>query len=524
MTTRLLHGNGRRFGGATLAALLVCGCNAITGADGLLIDDSTVPSAPPANDTVNADPQGDPPDANETPTTLLVGAPGVTLTRVTLSQGVNRTLMEAGVSSVSQVPVLAGRAALIRVFVEREASYDAAPVLVRVSLAEGVVLEQSLVLDVDSSEASLGSTINFVVDAAALGLAATLRVDALQLRGDPSAGNPFAHYPAPDAPPAALAPKTAPRLKLTLVPVRYDADGSGRLPDTSQAQLDGYASRFYSMYPVANVELSVRAKALNWNVNTSPNGSGWEQLLETIADLRSSDGAADDEYYYGIFAPSGSVESYCGGGCIAGLGYLGAPNSPYARAAIGLGFSGGMAHETALHELGHNHGREHAPCGGVASADSQFPYANGGIGSYGYDLLNGKLYAPNQYADIMGYCQPTWISDYTFTSLYQHATAVAGANIVVPPELMHREYQRLRVGADGMLTWLSPVTLDKPPMGEPVELSATTAFGTEQLTGSLFRFDHLAGGTLLVPPSKAALASNKTIKALIDGKQLVSSP
>ena len=35
---------------------------------------------------------------------------------------------------------------------------------------------------------------------------------------------------------------------------------------------------------------------------------------------------------------------------------------------------------TAAHEVGHAHGREHAPCGGAQSTDPSFPYSNGGIG------------------------------------------------------------------------------------------------------------------------------------------------
>ena len=43
-------------------------------------------------------------------------------------------------------------------------------------------------------------------------------------------------------------------------------------------------------------------------------------------------------------------------GCVAGLGFVGGPSDSWARAAIGLGFTGDNAAETAVHELGHNHG------------------------------------------------------------------------------------------------------------------------------------------------------------------------
>jgi hypothetical protein len=65
------------------------------------------------------------------------------------------------------------------------------------------------------------------------------------------------------------------------------------------------------------------------------------------------------------------------------------------------------------HEITHNFGRSHAPCGGVAGADPQFPYAGGTIGVYGYDLASNTLKAPAS-VDLMGYCANPWISDYNY--------------------------------------------------------------------------------------------------------------
>jgi hypothetical protein len=41
------------------------------------------------------------------------------------------------------------------------------------------------------------------------------------------------------------------------VPFRYDADGSQRLPDTSQAQLERYRDAIYGIFPVSSVEITV---------------------------------------------------------------------------------------------------------------------------------------------------------------------------------------------------------------------------------------------------------------------------
>ena len=89
-----------------------------------------------------------------------------------------------------------------------------------------------------------------------------------------------------------------------------------------------------------------------------------------------------------------------------------------------------------MHELGHNHGREHAPCG--VSGDANYPYNGGSIGVYGYDLLTGQLFSPNEHADMMSYCDPTWISDYNFLALFDRVRSVNSAYVYTPPELMDR--------------------------------------------------------------------------------------
>jgi hypothetical protein len=76
------------------------------------------------------------------------------------------------------------------------------------------------------------------------------------------------------------------------------------------------------------------------------------------------------------------------------------------------------------HELGHNFGRYHAPCGGAGGSDPNFPYAQGLISLFGMDVVTGEIKGPNAFTDIMGYCDTSWwISDYTFTNVLQYRLA-----------------------------------------------------------------------------------------------------
>ncbi len=111
-----------------------------------------------------------------------------------------------------------------------------------------------------------------------------------------------------------------------------------------------------------------------------------------MAQAKSSDGSQRNSY--------GWVPANFGGG-VAGIGYLGQ----------GVGTGRDDSQQVAAHELGHNFGRNHAPCGGAGGAAPGYPYANGRIGTWGWS--GSQLLSPTQWVGLMSYCNPGWVSDYT---------------------------------------------------------------------------------------------------------------
>ena len=80
-----------------------------------------------------------------------------------------------------------------------------------------------------------------------------------------------------------------------------------------------------------------------------------------------------------------------------------------------------------VHELGHNLGLGHAPCGDAGGPDPFFPSTAARIGSWGYDFRRTALVAPTAY-DLMSYCRdPYWVSDYHFNKALKHRLAEGGA-------------------------------------------------------------------------------------------------
>ena len=68
---------------------------------------------------------------------------------------------------------------------------------------------------------------------------------------------------------------------------------------------------------------------------------------------------------------------------------------------------------TIAHELGHNLSLDHAPGCDAGDPDPEYPYEDGSIGAWGYDFLNETLVNPGT-SDIMTYCDPQWISEFSF--------------------------------------------------------------------------------------------------------------
>ena len=254
---------------------------------------------------------------------------------------------------------------------------------------------------------------------------------------------------------------------------------------------------------MTSVQLTVRP-TVAYSGTVQPSGSGWSSMLNALADLRANDGAAADEYYYGIVQPASSHNAYCGGqACVAGLGFTAPLSATYNRAAVGLGYTGGNYVAIAQHEMGHLHGRGHAPCGGTNGSDTSFPYPSGVTGTWGYDLLAGVLLGPNTNFDVMGYCKPRWISDYNFTNLFERIQDVASADIRVPETMQGLTWDRVFVAPDGTVSAAEPIDLDAPPTGEPVDVVVSTRAGEVSVTGQMLTYDHVDGGLLFVPPTVA---------------------
>lgn len=498
---------------------MLVGCNTILGLDDILIDeDATAGSGAGSATAANGNTAS---PSSSTSSQVPMGlADGVYIESIAIYQGTERPLMAGGVAASSDIPIVAGRKALLRIFYTTDANYDGDTVLGRLTIGNDTLIEASSVLGAGSDPQQLASTINISIDGEALVESTSYRVEVLQPASKSSNTNTAAAYPVETA--ESLPVQSAGQgLKLVLVPIVYAADGSNRLPDVSPAQIEIYANTFYKLYPVPQVDV-ITTGPITWNGSVSANGSGWSQLLNAVIQFRQSNGAAPDDYYYGIFNPQSSFNSYCNGGCVVGLSVQAGPNDAMGRAGIGVGFSGERSADTAAHEIGHQHGRGHAPCQVNNGVDPSFPYPDGGIGKLGYDLVKGVLVSPSGHTDFMGYCNPTWVSDYNFKQLFNRIKFVNGAAFSYPGTTAPQWYSRVSLtAAPGQSQlqgeWLEPLQLATPPAGKPLKLMVATESGSQSVEGQLFPYSHIQGGVLLFQK----LAASSQNLSVVLGNQTV---
>ena len=273
---------------------------------------------------------------------------------------------------------------------------------------------------------------------------------------------------------ASLGTRATGVLRIQVVPISI----GGLLPDTSASALAVYQDYMERMYPVTGVELTV-GSSLNAPTQVTADGTGWSETLDAVRDRRYQDSAPADLYYFGLLTPAATLQQYCRNSCVTGVGFLVESATGFdamMRAAIGIGYTDQYSVETMAHEVGHNHGRYHAPCG-VTDPDPGFPYPNAQLGWWGFDW-DSTLYRANQYVDIMSYCDNQWISDYTYQGLLDRVAAVnAAARVVVPTEYLG--FYRVLLVEPGDAKWGLPIPDEVAPAGTPELARVYDEYGVE---------------------------------------------
>ena len=328
----------------------------------------------------------------------------IRIRRVALCEGEAMAyLVQAVQSAEFPVPLVAGRDALLRVFVTAAPSEAEMPPVRATFYVHGAEVYATNIpggaraIPAEIDESSLSTSANTHIPGHVLqpGLEMVIEVDP-EGTLDPSLG---VRRRIPETGRLAQDVRTVPKLDLTLIPFLWDRD-----PDSTTV----YSVRdmaadprnllwpVHTLLPVGDFEVTAHEPVWSWT-NFGP------ALMRETEAIRVMEGATG--YYMGLLTH-------------VPIGLRGS--------AIWAGRSSWAITDPRImaHELGHNLRLAHAPCGDAKDADPAFPQADASIGVWGYDFRGGGRLVDPSTRDIMSYCDPFWLSDYYFTNALRHRLEV----------------------------------------------------------------------------------------------------
>ncbi|MBK8901841.1 MAG: hypothetical protein IPM53_11695 [Anaerolineaceae bacterium] len=334
-------------------------------------------------------------------------APDLFITKLEVSQSIQ--------DANNTVPLVANRPTVVRVYTATSSGSDVPNTSITLSATRGgtpltPVTSSTQTASGASSRANLGSTYNITLPASWLSgtVIVTAKVTG-QTQGSFTQTFTFS---------------TVPTLNVVIVPINYTqtgaSGGNGFYAAPSSEQISNWIMR---AYPLSNMNVTIRPGVpVAFTGNLRDSSDSWVNLLNLTTQTKSNDSAPDSTVYYSYVnfgANCSNTWFNCSGG-IAGIGWIGY------RESVGIhnlppGFGPEATGELAGHEIGHNFGRYHAPCNVSGTNWSTDPkHAGASIGEYGLDGIGGtlKLLSPSGYVDMMSYCDPVWVSDFTYKALY----------------------------------------------------------------------------------------------------------
>jgi hypothetical protein len=330
-------------------------------------------------------------------------------------------------------PLVTGRDAVVRVFLACPAAGNTQRPTVNVILtnALGVQTLNSLIpapgLGIPSAPVvgNINDSWNLSIPGALVQPGTSLQVSLVA--DAQSAGLTQTTWPASGTPKALNPILPDNQLRMTLVPVILaSAPGfpgtTGRVVTSTQTAAD-WVKVVRQLYPLGSGAGSLDLQVLPaWDSGLSivedpadqdRSGHDTEAVRLALERVRKATQKTAFRFYAGIF-------TLPAGGRLLGLGAPGEPGKNVHKTFMSSDFipyaNNGDAFGTFAHELGHDLGRYHSPCGPVAGPDPLAP-ANGYLGTWGLDIATQVVKDPQLNRDLMGYCQPQWISQYTYTAL-----------------------------------------------------------------------------------------------------------
>ena len=402
---------------------------------------------------------------------LLDWLRGVPFQRVPRCEPAVAYLTQTVQSREHPVPLVAGRPALLRVFVASPQAVGTAMPEVRATFYAGgtevhtvQIPGGSATIPADVDESSLDHSANADIPAEVIraGLEMVIEVDPNGTL-DPGLGV-TQRIPATGR--MAVDVAELPPFPLTLVPFLYEPKPDEAILEITKAMAadpenDPMLAPTRDFLPVGEWDIDLHDPVLTSTTN------GFVIRNETEM-MRRMEGARPG-YWLGMQTPIR--------GGLLGVAY-GIPSWTSFSQALPT---------TVAHEIGHNMGLWHAPCGGAGGPDPLYPHPWGVIGAWGYDRAKRRLVSPHT-PDLMSYCGGQWISEYHLANALRHRMDTEDAAGDWIPTRALLVWGGLDANGEPYLepSFIADALPGLPPAGNEFLLRGTTEDGREAF---YYRFD-----------------------------------
>ncbi|MEM9459400.1 MAG: zinc-dependent metalloprotease family protein [Myxococcota bacterium] len=358
----------------------------------------------------------------------MLPAGGISVTAVEINQGVSIPVVNDGTLidvESRNAPLVRNRHMLVRVYWERQADFEPRLLDAVLTLDHGndqvEELVDSRMINGPPSQDSLDGTFSFVLEPSQVTPDMRFSVGIYEPDQTTSGSLASPLFPADGTAPLGV-PDTPMQISLTIVPYRV----GNTSPNLSPEALEEFRAHFYAMQPIEFGDDGLRL-TIHPQEQSAPYSDA-QVVLNSVCSLWDNDvsnGIVDSSEYYQSAVASNTTSG------VLGVAYV--LNNPNGGPRCGSNLwdtNLNQGPSTMTHEIGHNQGRPHAPCGGVANPDPGYPYSNGSIGVQGWNSMTGQLISSA--ADYMSYCGRDWVSDYNYRlNAIRNAALQTNANAFV---------------------------------------------------------------------------------------------
>ena len=333
-------------------------------------------------------------------------------------------LVQSVQTQARDVRLIAGREAMLRVWITAREAVRHAPLKVVAKFSRGgrVVHTRTLTrpdndIGTMADESDLSHSYNAMIPGAHIRAGTSLVIEVDPDRVVRLAPGSVTRFPASGA--HSLEVVNVPPMELVVVPVLEATNPDSSIFSWTNAVSDNSANTSFlrQAFPFSKFSARTRSPYVTSLDLTDEEGS--QQLLLELLAVRLADGNTTGHYYGAAASKNGYVK---------GWGY-------YAHwVSMGKAWD-----EELAHEVGHNMDLRHAPCGNPPDTDRRFPHRGGILGAWGYDFDRRRL-VDRMTPDVMGYCYSennnwlkgsgdVWLSDYFYEKVMDYRRGAAGRSI-----------------------------------------------------------------------------------------------